>query len=61
MSVKVESISTREGIECEDCCGFADKRVITPGETFHLCSKHYREREDEFDRPRPVGETTSLA
>lgn len=60
MSVKVESISTREGIECEDCCSFATNRVTTPGETFHLCSKHYRDRKDDFDALKPVGETTSL-
>lgn len=61
MSIKVETISTRDGIECEDCCSFASKRVVTPGETFHLCHKHYRDREDEFSRLRQVGETTSLA
>lgn len=60
MSIKTESISTSQGIECEDCCSFASTRVITPAETFHLCNTHYRDRRDDFVSLTPVKETTSL-
>jgi len=60
MSIKTEYLSTSQGIECEDCCSFARVRVITPGETFHLCTTHHQERRDDFVALTPVKETTSL-
>lgn len=60
MAIVVESIHRGEGLECEDCCSFAQHRVRTPQETFHLCTKHYHDRKDDFKEPQPVGETTSL-
>ncbi|MNY48785.1 hypothetical protein D3C86_1841490 [compost metagenome] len=60
MSIKTESISTGQGIECEDCCSFASMRVVTPKETFHLCGRHYNDRRDDFDVSTPAKETTSL-
>ncbi|MNF96152.1 hypothetical protein D3C81_1918800 [compost metagenome] len=60
MSIKTENISTGQGIECEDCCSFASVRVITPGETFHLCRNHLDDRLDDLKKRVPAKETTSL-
>jgi hypothetical protein len=59
MSIKTETLSTGQGIECEDCCSFATVRVTIPTETFHLCRNHYQDRRDDIEK-LAAAKTTSL-